>query len=615
MVRVGGMSRPPTRQSRRLNGQSPSPPPPLPPQRSSRADSNALHSVNSVEPEHRHSDLYEVQNDMDVIQELPNVETSIPELNFDDWGGSPPGGALAVSLRPEDQATIDQFMSEPDLSFLENALSTSSSPLYPLAPISADPSPRENSYFNVSPHIHSPRARYPVSRTVSSTSSSLGFPLVIESTEASNVGHGSLESDFEQLFPPVSAPPVVPAVPPSRAGNGSLAHLRERERQRRTPAPTSVQPVLYRFAIYLGLPGENPAQCGFLELVNIAHAAPSLSDLIHVICEGNSSGAEMLRKICRDLDHTEYRIACSQRLIEVHDPTYSKLQNTYSEKGSLRGHLDRSTTTFAPKAAHTSASREIFEIHSVDQGTNFFVLYVFPHRSAALIISPPAPSPALTPAANSRPASRSTSRTPLSQSALTVQRGLFNVALFTAALDSHFRQEGHQLAMLMNSKNSDLQFGVGYTQIRQLLIIEDVITRASRMRIAIPNDLKITDSVPLWAGLNLSTYMNNRTYAKNARGTLIHLRNRKNANIVSALSAPDQQKENDLRRFLEVCFAPDLATVEMAESLSRAGFGSPTVMTIQTGVGQVKKRLALYQSGCQNFRNEPLTTVIVPVVQ
>ncbi|KAK7000141.1 hypothetical protein R3P38DRAFT_3219017 [Favolaschia claudopus] len=332
MVRVGGMSRPPTRQSRRLNGQSPSPPPPLPPERSSRADSNALHSVNSVEPEHQHSDLYEVQNDMDVIQELPNAESSIPELNFDDWGGSPPGGALAVSLRPEDQATIDQFMSEPDLSFLENALSTSSSPLYPLAPISADPSPRENSYFN---------------------------------------------------------------------------------------------------------------------------------------------------------------------------------------------------------------------------GTNFFVLYVFPHRSAALIISPPAPSPALTPAANSRPVSRSTSRTPLSQSALTVQRGLFNVALFTAALDSHFRQEGHQLAMLMNSKNSDLHFGVGYTQIRQLLIIEDVITRASRMRIAIPNDLKITDSVPLWAGLNLSTYMNNRTYAKNARGTLIHLRNRKNANIVSALSAPDQQKENDLRRFLE----------------------------------------------------------------
>ncbi|KAK7038137.1 hypothetical protein R3P38DRAFT_538180 [Favolaschia claudopus] len=157
MVRVGGMSRPPTRQSRRLNGQSPSPPPPLPPERSSRADSNALHSVNSVEPEHQHSDLYEVQNDMDVIQELPNAESSIPELNFDDWGGSPPGGALAVSLRPEDQATIDQFMSEPDLSFLENALSTSSSPLYPLAPISADPSPRENSYFNVSPHIHSPR--------------------------------------------------------------------------------------------------------------------------------------------------------------------------------------------------------------------------------------------------------------------------------------------------------------------------------------------------------------------------------------------------------------------------------------------------------------------------
>ncbi|KAK7017185.1 hypothetical protein R3P38DRAFT_3360643 [Favolaschia claudopus] len=601
--------------SRRLNGEAPSPVRPLP-QRSRtphyRLRSDELSSVLQVEDE--------VDDNMEVVVEHSEAGDSVPELDFDNWPEEAMGEDLTVTLNPEVEASIHHFMTAPGLDFLENALS--SSPSYPLAPISTNPSPAEGAHIHDttshhSPTVHSPRARYPISRSTSFASSSLGFPLTTGSPIALDFPSTRRESDSDlnQLFPPVNPNPVLAVAPPSRAGNGSLAALRERERLRRTPAPpippaVSPSPLATepQVPVYLGLPSENPAQCSFLELVSNLPSAPSLRDLIRAICDGSGTAAEMLNSICHQLDRTEFCIACSQRLIEVQDPTFSMLQNTYSEKGSLRSHLDSSVTVIAPRAAHTPNSHEIFRIRGIAEATSFFVLYVFPRYHTTPTPSSSSATPV--PLENSRPASRSTSRTPMPQPPLIVQRCLANLALVSAALDQHFLPEAYQLSTLLEDDGSHPKFGTAYTQIRQILIVEDVIARARGSGIPTSDDYKITDTVPLWAALKLSTYGNNKTFTRDARATLMYLQDRHNSSTTPA-STVDELKENALRRFLEVCFAPALATSHIAQSLDRAG-GSGIAITIRAKVKAVKAKLSLYKSLSYSLRDGPLT-VVVPV--
>ncbi|KAK6988244.1 hypothetical protein R3P38DRAFT_3096382 [Favolaschia claudopus] len=301
----------------------------------------------------------------------------------------------------------------------------------------------------------------------------------------------------------------------------------------------------------------------------------------------------MLNSICHQLDRTEFCIACSQRLIEVHDPTFSMLQNTYSDKGSLRSHLDSSVTVIAPRAAHTANSHEIFRIRGIAEATSFFVLYVFPRYHTAPTPSSSSATPV--PLENSRPAQR---------------RCLANLALVSAALDQHFLPEAYQLSTLLEDDGSHPKFGTAYTQIRQILIVEDVIARARGAGIPTSDDYKITDTVPLWAALKLSTYGNNKTFTRDARATLMYLQDRHNSSTTPA-STVDELKENALRRFLEVCFAPALATSHIAQSLDRAG-GSGIAITIRAKVKAVKAKLSLYKSLSYSLRDGPLT-VVVPV--
>ncbi|KAK6996096.1 hypothetical protein R3P38DRAFT_3222665 [Favolaschia claudopus] len=290
------MSHAPTQHSRRLNGKAPSPVCPLP-QRSRtphyRLRSDELNSVPQVEDE--------VDDNMKVVVEHSEAGDSVPELDFDNWPEEPMGEDLTVTLNPEVEASIHHFMNAPGLDFLENALT--SSPSYPLAPISTNPSPADSEGARIHdrtshhyPTVHSPRARYPISRSTSFASSSLGFPLTTGSPNALDFPstHRESDSDLNQLFPPVNPNPVLAVAPPSRAGNGSLAALRERERLRRTPAPPippAVSPsppaTETQVAVYLGLPSENRAQCGFLELISNLPSAPSLRDLIRAICDAS----------------------------------------------------------------------------------------------------------------------------------------------------------------------------------------------------------------------------------------------------------------------------------------------------------------------------------------
>ncbi|KAK6981235.1 hypothetical protein R3P38DRAFT_2808331 [Favolaschia claudopus] len=534
------MNRPSTRQSRRLHGQPASPPQPLPQRRSTPHTRILQDDINS------------------------------PELHTE--------SNAAVDVAQNDLAAIQEEQGN----------------------ISMD-----------SPNIHSPRARYPVSRTASFGSSSLGFPLGLESP-ASPALEASQQTHSPQLseqFPPVNTENRLVALP-SRIGNGSLANLRERERQRRTPAlplfipfPDTPSPATrLDAAIYLGLPLGNPSQRGFLELVTIATAAPSLSDLLGALSGHGSTAAAVLNRIYGELDQIEYHIACSQRLVEVHDLSYSMLQNGYFEQGSLRAHFS-SSMVVVPVAGHTPTSREIFRLRNIDEAIPFFV-YIFPSNPIA---STTGTTPASRASGSSRPASRSMSRTPNFLPTLPLQRSLANLAVVCVALDTHFLQEGHQLAALMEDSDSRPRFGVAYIQIRQVIILEGILSRPGNLIPTPTTDFPPSESVPLWGRLKPHTYRNYKTFAKDARGTLIHLRDRKNSGV-TAISPVEQRKEDELRRFLAVCFAPTLATSDVVESLNQAG-GSGTAILITAAVKAVRGRLETYQSGARPFREAPVTVL------
>ncbi|KAK6964706.1 hypothetical protein R3P38DRAFT_2817284 [Favolaschia claudopus] len=547
--RLVDMSRPSTRQSRRLHGQPASPPQPLP-QRRSRPHTRILQEDINAPVLHTGSNAA-----VDVAQtDLAAIQDS------EEHNGTSSGEDIALSLSPNTQATFRQLIDESDLHLIEDSMSAS--PFYPLAPIyepSSNFSPVNHAGHHhhsmvsssSSPNIHSPRARYPVSCTASFGSSSLGFPLGLESPaspvlETFEQTHSSLG----EQFPPVNTENRLIALP-SRIGNGSLANLRERERQRRTPAlplflpspDTPPHATQLDAAIYLGLPMGDSAQCGFLELVTIATIAPLLSDLLGALSGRGSTAAAVLNRICGELDQIEYRVACSQRLVEVHDASYSMLQNGCFEQGSLRTHILASTHPIA-SATRTTPAPRAWE--------------------------------------NSRPASRSMSRTPNSLPILPLQRSLTNLAVVCVALDTHFLQEGHQLAALMEDSDSRPRFGVAYMQIRQVIILESILSRSGNLIPTPAADFPPSESVPLWGGLKPHTYRNYKTFAKDARGTLIHLQDRKNSGVV-AISPVEQRKEDELRRFLVVCFAPSLATSKTVESLNQAG-GSATAILITAAV-------------------------------
>ncbi|KAK6971564.1 hypothetical protein R3P38DRAFT_3297947 [Favolaschia claudopus] len=482
------MSQAPTRHSRRLNGEAPSPVRPLP-QRSRtphyRRRSDELNSVPQV--------VDEVDNNMEVVVEHSEAGDSVPSRG----------------------PAIHHFMNAPGLDFLENALP--SSPSYPLAPISTNPSPAEaNDFHNIiyrPPTLHSPRS--PNALDLSQTHD--------ESASDSNLDH---------LFPPVQPKSRSPS---SRMSQGCanvsaalLLHL--------LFLPLSAglrQRFQLRLAVYLGLPSENPAQCGFLE-PRLCRFFGSISEGSHPrTCDGKWHSS---RDVEKDLSAAgSYRYASKHLL----------------RKGVFALHLDSSMTVIAPRAAHTPTSHEIFRIRGIAEATFFFVLYVFPRYLTAPTVPPSSSSATPVPSENSRPASRSMSRTPMPQPPQIVQRCLANLALVSAALDQHFLPEAYQLSILLEDDGSLPKFGTAYTQIRQILIVED------RMQFR----FGLLETVHLRKQQNV--HPGCPRYA-------MYLQDRQSSNTGPA-SSVEQLKENALRRFLAVCFAPALATSHTAQSLNQAG--------------------------------------------
>ncbi|KAJ6622781.1 hypothetical protein B0H10DRAFT_880395 [Mycena sp. CBHHK59/15] len=257
------------------------------------------------------------------------------------------------------------------------------SPSYPLAPILESPgSPDTNISGSHSPinqpTLHSPRASYPVSCSISASSNWFGLGPAFSppgDTREGNVPvpQTPILEDEAALTPPLALESPLaqtPMNPQGLPGCGSLAHLRMRHAL--TPA---VNPVPILAAIYVGFPfHENHARRNLFQSgLRVTSATPSVSDLIHIICQSSS----VLENICADLHVVPFHIAWSRNMVEVHDLSYSAVAHGYSEVGPLRAHL-HSSQVVLESARHNTTSRTTFNMHHIPEETPLFVLYIFP---------------------------------------------------------------------------------------------------------------------------------------------------------------------------------------------------------------------------------------------
>ncbi|KAK6981519.1 hypothetical protein R3P38DRAFT_3293637 [Favolaschia claudopus] len=442
------MSQAPTRHSRRLNGEAPSPVRPLP-QRSRtphyRRRSDELNSVPQVEDE--------VDNNMEVVVEHSEAGDSVPELDFDNWPEDAMGEDLTVTLNPELTVLPHWRQFQPILLRQKPMISTTSFIVHLLFTL----------HVRVIQALGSPNA------------------LDFESTHDESAS----DSNLDHLFPPVNQNPFSPAVACPRAGNevslicvsaNVSAALCSTCCSSTVSRPPSAIPA--EVAVYLGLPSENPAQCGFLELVCVASLAPSLRDLILALCgrQWHSS---------RDVEKDLSAAGSIPLLVCFKTPT--------PKRGLCAPTLDSSMTVIAPRAAHTPTSHEIFRIRGIAEATFFFVLYVFPRYLTA---------PTVPPSSSLRYSSTIREQSP--SESLNVENTDAATAADCPALLSQSCL-AYQLSILLEDDGSLPKFGTAYTQIRQILIVEDVIARARGAGIPTSDEYKIADAVPLWAALKLST--------------------------------------------------------------------------------------------------------------
>ncbi|KAJ6526047.1 hypothetical protein B0H19DRAFT_1275906 [Mycena capillaripes] len=307
-------------------------------------------------------------------------------------------------------------------------------------------------------------------------------------------------------------PPGIQIGMPAR---GSLAYLRMHH---------AATPGLKFAAIYLAFPlHDHPARRAFFEpALALASPTPSVADLIRALRNHGGAASQMLDTVCSTLATIDFCIAWSKHMVEVHD-SYSAVSHGYREVGLLREHTDTSQV-LVQRANHNDASRITFRLHNVTSETPLFVLYIYPVIPAAVMGIEPlsqAVPPVLagrsqshTPAYTGRSQSRTPAPTTISTPSFTFV--LASVLRTSLALDRHFLEDGFQLASLL-----DRDYGTAYLQIRQALVIESVLRRSA----SAISQLKVHD-VAAWAGINPATYSNNRTFAKEARATLLLLRSR-----------------------------------------------------------------------------------------
>ncbi|KAJ6461825.1 hypothetical protein C8R47DRAFT_1202348 [Mycena vitilis] len=431
----------------------------------------------------------------------------------------------------------DQFLSDTQqcIDNIGNLFSGSSSPSYPLGPITESPtsSPSTN-LGSPSPAVplflHSPQAGQPSSRSISASSEVFGLHPAFSSQSDSPGSAGTGASPSPSLEEEPMSPPLLPVMPLNlrrqEPPRGSLAHLRLCHA--RTPAPA---PAPSLGAVYVGFPfQENHARRNFFQTgLDIRSSTPTVTELIRVLRGSAHPVAQLLNDLCTCLDTQPFNVAWSRHLVEVLDPSYSAVINGYCEVGPLRAHLHSSQVVVEP-ARHNATSRAIFDLHRLPEGTPLFVLYIFPVVRKYWFISRlilrnlrqnigmqrRLPPPVQAPSSSLPPVPHPASHTPSPTGASTVLQFLSTMLKTHSALDHRFQDEGFQLSRL-----SKPTYKGAYLKIRQTLIIENVFSRAQGI---IP--LITLFDVAGWAGLNPSTYSNNRTFARQARATLQFLRAR-----------------------------------------------------------------------------------------
>ncbi|KAJ6455612.1 hypothetical protein C8R47DRAFT_1228106 [Mycena vitilis] len=598
------MSRPPTRHSRRLGQQPPSPPVELPPNRARRVRAPSV-GLAYAEPS-----LHDgAASPMDV--ETPNADTDVQNesllrrarffplhriiiisVSTHTSFGSINGYDPVIPLNAQDTANFQYFFNSTEEYI--NSSFTGSSPSYRLAAISETTPFSPDASIAGSPSapsplaLHSPRAVYPLSRSGSWSDSSfvLGAASSSPHDARQDIPPQASLSDVVTLTtsvppqPPLGSTPVLfdSDAPPGNPGRGSLADVRMRLLRAQTPA---VRAIPSRGSLYIGFPFH--ANLGrrnfFYSGFELTSGTPSLFDLIQV-GRGQSS---VLAEICADLVLASFLVASSRTMLEVHDPTFSATANGYCVLGLLSTHLHSSQVVM--QAAHPNAtSLATFNMNDVPQETPLFVLYIFPEH-----IQIPRAVTAIIP----RPAgSRSRSETP---APAVIPQFLSCMLKTHSALDQHFLQEGYQLSALLEP-----HYGGAYLKIRQTLIIEDVHYRAKDIIPALTRH-----DVAGWAGLKPATYSNNRTFATDARATLQFLRARANSTATRDQSADLRQKEADLVRFLGGCFA----TAPLSQDWDAAQ-ASPDALTIGgANKKTVENMVAPYRRYSTAYKDQRFTVV------
>ncbi|KAJ6452102.1 hypothetical protein C8R45DRAFT_1113221 [Mycena sanguinolenta] len=543
------MSGLPTRHSRRLYGEAPSPLPPSPPPRPrGRRDRSPLTESYPADPPLNDRDS-EGSSTYATFVAL-NLHTSFrfdPESQNSVRTNATPTDYANIPFHQDfhiqtDQGPVQQ-MSDADALFLHDMWNssdpsfenyqTNSSP-YPLVHMSdgeaiwdslhhfSEESPPLS--WNPSEIMHSPRPVEPVSRTASMSGNSFAL---VPAFPSSNFPSPASEV---QSSPPVPEPlhtaPTPPGIQIAMPARGSLAYLRMHH---------TVTPGRNFAAIYLAFPlHDHPARRAFFEpALVLASRTPSVADLVRALRNHGGAAGQMLDSVCSTLATTDFCIAWSRHMVEVHD-SYSAISHGCREVGLLREHLHASQV-IVQCANHNDASRATFTLHDVAPESPLFVLYIYPAQvpataagieplPQAIVHVAAARSQSHTPAYTRSSQSRTPAPASISTPSFTFV--LASVLRTSLALDRHFLEDGFQLASFL-----DRDYGTAFLQIRQALIIESVLRRSTPLI----SQLKVHD-VAAWAGMSPATYSNNRTFAKEARATLLLLRSR-GLTQVSAQSA------------------------------------------------------------------------------
>ncbi|KAJ7231489.1 hypothetical protein C8J57DRAFT_1251045 [Mycena rebaudengoi] len=339
----------------------------------------------------------------------------------------------------------------------------------------------------------------------------------------------------EQHFNSVENPIASSTQPP----RGSLAYIRSMQ-------ASSIPAHTHAAVIYIGFPRHGiPNRRGFL-LPHVPIQLRALHHILSALRNGFGVVSEVLNSVCGELAAKPFLVASSKILVEVHNE-YSSASTGYQEIGALAEHLQASDVMLVP-AVHTRGSQKIFEINSVDERKPLYVINIF-----SLEQEFPA-TPATVPRIQQPRTTTSRSLTPAAAESPS-SANLKEIQQICGFFDANYLAEGYAL-----SKLSDMGFATAYLQIRQSLIIEDLLNRAKSLR-----PRTTLAEVATWAGIKPASYSNNRTFTISARSTLQYLRTRTDIQMQSQ-SEDVRAAERDLLRFLQNCFKVDLLTDDWKET-------------------------------------------------